>query len=99
MLDEAKVEEYQKTIEVMPHIKDIEYQWKFRSSHNLVDKYFSLFPVRTKYFLLIDSFDLKTDPDLDEKLRMLDWNNKRICSIDCITLQQLSILNKTGQTI
>ena len=77
----------------MSYIKDIQYQWNFRSNYHFVDKYLSLFPARTKYFLDMNNFDLKTDSDLDDKLRMLNWNDKKICSISCMYLQQLNILN------
>ena len=87
MFDEAKVEEYHKTIEVIPHIKDIQHYWDFRSNYQLIDKYLPLFPARTRHMLDISSLDLSTVPDLDEKLRMLDWNDKRIYSIRCKPLQ------------
>ena len=67
----------------MSYIKDIQYEWDFESTYNLVSKYLPLFPARTKYTLNMDNFDLKTDPDLDEKLRILNWNDKRIDSIRC----------------
>ena len=96
--DEAK-EENQKAFEVMSHIKDIEYFWDFRSGYDIVSQYLPLLPLRTKYTLDMDYFDLKTDPDFDGKLRMLNWNDKRIYSIDCWKIQQLNIFNKIIKTI
>ena len=86
IFDEAKVEEYQKAIEVTPHIKENEYLWDFRSSYYIVDRYFPLLPARTKFFLNMNKYDLRGDPDLDEKLKMLNWNDKRIYLIECMTL-------------
>ena len=99
IFDEAKVGELQKTFEVIPHIKDIEYFWDLSSSYQLVNKYLPSLPAKTKYFLYMNNLDLKTDPEFDEKLRMLNWIDKRIYSIDCNTLQQLNIFNKTRWTI
>ena len=79
----------------MSHIKDIEYIWDLSSSYQLVNKYLPSLSARTKYFLFMNSLDLKTDPEFNEKLRKLNWNDKRIYSIDCNTLQQLNIFNKT----
>ena len=91
MFDKFKVRELQKTIEVMPHIKDIQYEWDFGSNYDIVDKYLPLLPARTKYTLDMGYFKLKEYPDLDEKLRMLNWNDKRINSIYCMSLQQTNI--------
>ena len=99
MFELAEVEEYRKTIEVIPHIKYIEYHWNFRSNYYLTDKYLPLLPARTKYFLDMNNLDLKTVPDLDEKLRMLNWNDKRIYSIYCMTIQRINIFNIIGWTI
>ena len=99
IFDEAKVGELQKTFEVMSHIKDIEYFWDLSSSYQLVNKYLPSLPAKTKYFLCMNNLDLKTDLEFDEKLRMLNWIDKRIYSIDCNTLQQLNIFNKTRWTI
>ena len=88
------MEENQKAIEVMPHIKDIQYEWDFSPNYDIFSKYLPLFPARTKYDLNMGLLDLKKYPGLDVKLRMLNWNDKRICSIDCMTLQQLNIFNK-----
>ena len=79
----------------MPHIKENEYLWDLSSSYQLVNKYLPSYSARTKYFLSMDKYDLKTDPEFDEKLRMLNWNDKRIYSINCNTLQQLNIFNQT----
>ena len=84
-----------KTIEVIPRIKDIEYEWNFISNYDIVSKYLPLIPARTKYSLAINFFDLKTDPGLNDRLRMLNWNDKRIDSIECVAVQQLNIFNKT----
>ena len=78
----------------MSHVKNIQYEWYFRSNYDLIDKYLPLFPARTKYTLFMDYFDLKKYPDLDEKLRMLNWNDKRICSISSREIQKLNILTK-----
>ena len=75
----------------MPHIKDIQYEWNLRSNYQLVSKYLPLLPARTKYTLDMFNFDLNEHPGLDEKLRMLNWNDKRIDSIKCMSLQQLNI--------
>ena len=75
----------------MSHVKDVEYYWLFTSSYHLGDKYLPLFPARTKYFLAICDFDLKTNPNFNEELKILNWNDKRIDSIECIDLQQLNI--------
>ena len=83
----------------MTHIKDIQYQWDIRSNYYLVDECLPLLPARTKYTLYLTYLDLKKDPDFDEKLRMLNWNDKRINEIVCTALQKLNIFNKTGQTI
>ena len=91
MFDNENEEENQKAIKVIPHIKDIEYKWNFGSNYNLVSKYLSLLPARTKYSLDMDNLDLIKVPDLDEKLRMLNWNDKRIDSIHCMSLQQINI--------
>ena len=80
----------------MSHIKDIQYQWDFRSDYDIVSEYLTLLPARTKYTLFMSYFDLKTVPDLDEKLRTLNWNDKRIDSIDCWKIQQLNIFNIIG---
>ena len=94
MIDKAKVEDNQKTIEVMSHIKDIQYEWDFKSDYDIVSEYLPLLPARTKYTLFMDYFDLNKYPDMDEKLRFLNWNEKIIYSISSTTLQQLNILNK-----
>ena len=75
----------------MPHIKNIQYEWSIGSDYDIVSEYLSLFPARTKYTLYMGYFDLKTVPDLDEKLRMLNWNEKRICSISCWEIHKLNI--------
>ena len=75
----------------MPHIKDIQYEWSIGSNYDIVSEYLPLLPARTKYTLSMNKYDLKIDPDLDEKLRMLNWNDKRIYSISSMTLQQLNI--------
>ena len=82
----------------MSHIKDIQYQWDIGSKYDIVREYLPLLPTRTKYTLVM-TFDLKTDPGLDEKLRMLNWNDKRINSIWCWYLQQLNIFNKIEKFI
>ena len=74
----------------MPHFKDIQYEWDFGSDYHIVSEYLALLPARTKYTLDIN-LDLKEHPDLDEKLRMLNWNDKRINSIRCWNLQQLNV--------
>ena len=89
----VEVEENQKTIEVMPHIKDIENKWYIGSSYHLVSEYLHLLPPRTKYTLSMGCFDLNKHPDLDKKLRMINWNDKRIYSIHWWEIQQLNILN------
>ena len=78
----------------MPHIKNIQYEWSIGSDYDIVSEYLSLFPARTKYILYMGYFDLKTVPDLDEKLRMLNWNEKRICSITSSKIQKLNFLTK-----
>ena len=83
----------------MSCFKDIQYEWYFRSNYDIVTEYLPLFPARTKYTLHMDYFDLETDPDLDEKLRMLNWNDKRIYSMSCRKIQQLNIFNKIIKTI
>ena len=93
---ESQVEEYLKINEVMSHIKDIQSGWDFKSNYHLMDKYFPLLPARTKYTLFINNLDLNEHPDFAEKLRMLNWNDKRIDSIECWKIQQLIIFNKTG---
>ena len=75
----------------MPHVKNIEYEWDFGSDYDIVSKYLPLLPARTKYFLDMDYFNLKKYPGLDEKLRMLNWNDKRIYSIRWWKIQQLSV--------
>ena len=99
MFDKSRVEDNQKTFKVIPHFKDIQYEWSTKSNFNAVSLYLPLLPARTKYTLSISNFNLKTVPGLDEKLRMLNWNDKRIWSIECTDLQQLNILNKIEQTI
>ena len=94
-----QLEEKLKTFEVMPHIKDIQYEWYFGSNYHLVDKYLPLLPARTKYTLLMSYFNLRNHPDLDEKLRMLNWNDKRIDSIRCKKIQQLNIFIINGKSI
>ena len=84
----------QKTFEVMSHFKNIQYEWSIGSNYDIVTEFLPLLPARTKYTLDMDNFDLKTDPDLDEKLRMLNWNEKRICSISSREIQKLNILTK-----
>ena len=84
----------QKTFEVIPHIKNIQYKWSIGSNYDIVTEYLPLLPAKTKYTLAMNNFDLKTVPGLDEKLRMLNWNDKRICSISCWIIQQLNIFNK-----
>ena len=81
----------------MSHIKDIEYEWDFGSNYDIVTEYLPLLPARTKYNLFMDDFDLKIDLDLDEKLRMLNWNEKRIYSIYCLTVHKLNVFNKIGK--
>ena len=76
----------------MPYIKNIKCYWDLISRDRIVDKFLPLLPARAKYIFLIDDFDLKTVPDFDEKLRILNWNDKIIYSIRCTTLQQLNIL-------
>ena len=98
MFDNAEVEEFQKTIEVMPHVKHIQFEWYISSNYHLVNKYLPLFPARSKYDLSMD-LNLKTDPYLDEKLRMINWNDKRIYSIECGYLQQLSVIFNNKKTI
>ena len=83
----------------MLHIKNIEYEWDFKSDFDFVNEYLPLLPPRTKYNLFMDYFDLKIDPDFDEKLRMLNWNDKKIYIINNMNLQQLHIFNKNDQTI
>ena len=83
----------------MSHIKDIQYQWDFGSNYDIISKYITLFPARTKYNLHLFRFNSNNYPDLDEKLRMLNWNDKRIDSIRCMTLQQLNIFNKIIKNI
>ena len=75
----------------MSHIKDIQYKWNIRSSYDIVSQYLHLFPARTIYDLYMDNFGLNRCSDLDEKLRMLNWNDKRIDSIHGQALQQLNI--------
>ena len=91
MFDKAKAEELQKAFEVMSHFKDIQYEWSIGSNYDIVTQYLPLLPVRTKYTLNMNKFNLKTVPGLDEKLRMLNWNDKRIDSIRCTTLHQLNV--------
>ena len=98
LFDKAKVEEYQKTIEVMTHIKDIQYEWDIGSNYDFVNKYLPLLPSRTKYTLVMDYFDLKAVPDFYEKLRMLNWNDRRIYLIRCWEIQQLNV-NIIGKII
>ena len=98
MFDKAKVEVNQKTIEAMSHIKDIQYIWNFRSDYDIVSKYLPLLPARTKYNLLMNYFNLKTNRKLDEKLRTLNWNDKRIYSISCWEIQQLKVFNIIAKT-
>ena len=83
----------------MPHFKDIEHYWSFSSNYDLVNKYLPLLSARTKYTLDMSFVDLKKDPGLDEKLRMLNWNDKRIYSIRCWEIQQLNIFDIIGKTI
>ena len=78
----------------MPHFKDIQYYWDFQSSYDIVCKHLPLLPARTKYTLDMSDFDLKTDSDFDESLRMINWKNKRICSISSREIQKLNILTK-----
>ena len=75
----------------MSHIKDIEFCWFIESNYDIVSEYLPLFTARTIYTLVMGGLDLKTDPDLDEKLRMINWNDKRIDSIDCWKIQQINI--------
>ena len=75
----------------MSHFKNIQYEWSIGSNYDIVTEYLPLLPARTKYTLSMNKYDLKIDPDLDEKLRMLNWNDKRIYSISSMTLQQLNI--------
>ena len=83
----------------MPHVKNIEYEWSIGSNYDIVTEYLPLLPARTKYTLFMDYFDLKKYPDLDEKLRMLNWTDKRIYSIRCLEIQKLNIFNKIIKTI
>ena len=76
----------------MTHIKDIQYEWYNGSDYDIINQYLPLLPARTKYTLSMNKYDLKIIPDLDEKLRKLNWNDKRIYSISSMTLQQLNIL-------
>ena len=92
MFDKAKAEELQKAFEVIPHFKDVQYEWDFGSNYDIVTEYLPFLPARTKYTLDMNNFYLKTVPGLDEKLRTINWNDKRICSIDCWKIQQLNIL-------
>ena len=75
----------------MPHIKDIEYQWLIGTNYDIVSKYLPLLPAKTKYTLAMSGLDLKDYPGLDKKLRMLNWNDKRINSIYFWKVQQLNI--------
>ena len=78
----------------MSHIKDIQYEWYIGSNYDIVSKYLPLLPARTKYTLIMGDLDFETDPDLDKKLRMINWNKKRIYSIRSQALQQLNIFLK-----
>ena len=80
----------------MSYIKDIQYQWYFESNYDIVTEYLPLLPAKTKYTLNMGYFDLNNYPDLDEKLRTLNWNDKRIYSIKCLEIQQLNIFNIIG---
>ena len=75
----------------MPHIKDIQYKWKIISNFYVASKYLPLFPARTKYFLAMGYLDLNSNTNVDEELRMLNWNDKRIYSIESWKIQQLNI--------
>ena len=83
----------------MSHIKEIQYESNFRSNYHLVSEHLPLLPSRTKYTLDLASFNLKEYPDLDEKLRILNWNDKRIYSIHWWEIQQLNIFNIIAKTI
>ena len=76
----------------MAHVKDIQYEWFIGSNYDIVSEYLPLLPARTKYTFNMNNYNLKIDPDLDEKLRTLNWNDKRIYSISCWKIQQLNIL-------
>ena len=80
----------------MSHIKDIQYELCIWLNYDIVSKYLSLLPAKTKYTLSMDNSDLNTDPDLNEKLRIINWNDKRINSICWWEIQQLNIFNIIG---